>query len=96
METKVKILRDELMAKVDETMKQDDKEQVTLNTIDEKLDKLENLLTENKSEIETVSKMLSEIVENNRPVKFDKETVVEITTAVSEISDTKRAELGYY
>ena len=40
-----------------------------------------------------MSKRLSEIVENNRPVKLDKETVVEITTAVSEISDTKRAEL---
>ena len=55
MESEVKILRDELMAKVDETQKQDEKEEVTLNAICQKLDKLETLLVENKSEIKTVS-----------------------------------------
>ena len=94
MEVEVKTLRNELFDKIDESLKNDDKsEQVTLDSISQKLDTLETLLVDNKAGIEEVNKKLTDIVEKNTSVRMDKESVEVLAAAVSDVSGAKKTDL---
>ena len=94
MENEVHALRNELVSKVDESFKNvEEKEHSALSDISKKLDNLENILQENKTEIGALSGKLTEIVEQNNIVKLDKSTIDVIATAVSDASSTKKTEL---
>ena len=64
-----------------------------LDNITEKLDTLENLLHENKTEIVAVNAKLADISSKHNIVKLEPTTIEELASAVSEIAGTKRAEL---
>ena len=94
MENAVVILRTELIKKVDETIANTDKtENPTLGIIATKLDTLENLLHENKTEIAAVNEKLADISKKHNIVKLEQTSIEELANAVSNISSTKKTEL---
>ena len=94
MENAVVKLCTDLIKKVDESISNADKtENSMLDNITEKLDTLENLLHENKTEIVAVNAKLADISSKHNIVKLEPTTIEELASAVSEIAGTKRAEL---
>ena len=94
METAVVELRTDLIRKVDQTVVNitANKENKQLEDIFKKLDKLDNLLAENKTEMASINEKLAVLTDRNS-VHLDDTSVQAVAAAVSDISDTKVSEL---
>ena len=95
MENAVVALRTELIKKVDESVSIADNTNgnTKLDAIAQKLDKLDTLLGENKTEMVGINEKLTIIADKNVS-RLDPADVQELATAVSGISGTKETELA--
>ena len=94
MESAVVEMRTDIIRRVDESVvnaheKRDDK---MLNDIVKKLDRLDNLLEENKSEMAKINEKLAVLTDKNT-VNLEPTAVQAIAAAVSDTSDTRGKEL---
>ena len=91
MEDAVVTLRNDLVKKVDESMSYaEDKENSKLAALNTKLDNLESLLHENKSELKDVNVKLTEITGKHTTVKLEQADVNALAIAVSDICLVQR------
>ena len=91
MEDAVVTLRNDLVKKVDESMSYaEDKENSKLAALNTKLDNLESLLHENKSELKDVNVKLTEIAGKHTTVKLEQADVNALAIAVSDICLVQR------
>ena len=92
MEDAVVALKEDLINKVDESLN-DRREQSTLDDINLKIDKLGDILNENKREIGVVKTKLTQLAENGSVVKIDQASVKKLAAAVSDISDRNTSDI---
>ena len=92
MEDAVVALKEDLIKKVDESLN-DRREQATLDDINLKIDKLGDILNENKREIGVVKTKLTQLAENGSVVKIDQASVKKLAAAVSDISDRNTSDI---
>ena len=94
MENAVVELRRELIRKVDKSVAIADNSNgnTKLDDIAKKLDKLDALLEENKTEMVGISEKLT-VIADKSVLKLDPTVVQDLANAVSGISDTKKTEL---
>ena len=94
IENAVVELRTDLIRKVDQTAVNimENKENKNLEDICKKLDKLDSLLVENKTEMASINEKLAVLADRNL-VNLDPTSVQAVAAAVSDISGTKEREL---